>query len=550
MSFSDTSPVPTVYNPQRTQNSIQFPVPGNILVRVKLLAFDRSHNTSAFTAEATITTGKDTTRPGPASNLVAIGGAKSVNLLWTPSPDPDYAYAEVWSSTTNNRATAQRRGQGVYSFLHEDPNFALVPHYYWVLAVDTSGNFSNTWYPASPTAGVTGTPGQLDTTFISSLAANKILTGILTVLVSLGVNNIMLDGVASQIYVYDNQVPQKLRVNMGKLGALSDQWGLQLFGPDGTLMWNLATGATEDGISDAAVLAKHIRVGQLQAEHVTTASAFITDEIQIATAIINNLHVKNAAIRNAHIRDGEINAVKIQDANILRAHIQDLAVNNAKIADVVADKITTGTLLAHLHLGVGDFIRLDAANHLITILDAGNYARVFLGNVSGFYGLQVRGPGPSNAVMWDFTDGATTAGLAPAAVTTPKITANAVTASILVGVASETTASSVEIQVASVFWPVLEAGDTLLLLATSIGTVAGNRLTMRLRHDNTGGAILALVHLDLGTSGGKTPMALHALYAVPALISSKTFVVTIQEATGSGTVSVQDVSFSILRLQR
>ena len=548
--FVGSSLVPTVYNPIRSQNSIQFPVPGNLTVRVKLLTFDKFHNISAFTAEATITTGRDTTRPAAPTNLVGFGNAKSINLLWTPPPDPDYAYAEVWSHTSNNRALAQKVGQGAFSFLHDGLS-TLAPRFYWIISVDTSGNFSTDWYPAGATSGIGVTPGQLDTTWISDLAANKITAGILNVLVELGVGgNLLLNGPQAHISVFDNQTPTKVaRVVLGRLGPLSTQYGLQLFGPAGQLMWNFATGATEDGITDAAVTTKHIRAGSIEAAQIRADVAVITTAAQIATAIINTGHIQNLAVNGqAHIQDLSVVAANIADANITRAKIQDLAVNSAKIEELTATKISAGSLQATYSIGVGSFISLDGPNHLITIRDAALTSRVFLGRVGANYGLQVFGP--AGQLMWDFTDGARTAGIAPAAVTTPKITPNAVTASILYGVGGEVITSTAEIVAATITWPLLEAGDALLLLATAIGNVAANQLTVRLRHDGVSGTVITVVHLNLGAAGGKAPVAIHALYGVPAIISNKTFVVTIQETTSTGTVSVQDMSFSIIRFQR
>ena len=222
--------MPTVYNPIRSQNSIQFPVPGNLTVRVKLLAFDKFHNISDFTEEATITTGRDTTRPAAPTNLIAIASIKSIDLLWTPPPDADYAYAEVWSHTSNNRAGAQKIGQGAFSFHHELPTIPNDTRFYWIISVDTSGNFSTDWYPAGRHEWHWGhdRPNRYDRLSVVS-PPRKLLAGMLNVLVSLASATIFSSmGLTVRSTFSITRCHQRNRVIIGKLGDLSTQWGIQI----------------------------------------------------------------------------------------------------------------------------------------------------------------------------------------------------------------------------------------------------------------------------------------------------------------------------------
>lgn len=547
--FIGAGTVPTVYNPKRTQNSIQIPVPGNITIRVKLLAFDRFHNVSDFTAESSIVSAGDTVPPAAPTGLVAIGSIRSINLLWAPPSDPDYAYAEVWSHTANNRASAIKIGQGAFSF-HHDGLGANDARFYWIRSVDTSGNFSTDYFPVSATAGIAGTAGQLDSTFISNLAADKITAGIITALVRVGVNNIVLDGVASQINIFDNQIPGVARVVMGRLGALSTQWGLQLFGPSGNLMWNFATGATTDGISDSSITATKISAATITSTHLRTDTAVITTAAQIANALINNAHIGNAAIQNANIGDAQIDAAKIIDASITNAKIQDLAVStakidalavtDAKIATLTANKITAGSLTATYSIGVGNFIDLDGPNHLITIRDAASTVRVFLGQVTGSYGLQVFNA--AGQIMWDFTTGAQTRGIAVNAVTS--VVANDVSGEFIVG--------TTETWVASVTFSQLVLGDLVILHATAIGNITNNTMTLRLRQGSPSGVtgtVITVMNLTFGATGaGKMPATIHAMYGAPGTENNKQFFVTLQSDTGN--VSTQDLSFTAVQYKR
>ncbi|CAH1672132.1 phage tail protein [Chelatococcus asaccharovorans] len=77
------------------------------------------------------------------------GGAGCLNYLALKS-------VEVWSSATNNRGSATKAGEGVSIFAHTGLT-GTATRYYWVRAVDTSGNLGD-FFPASATAGIAGTP--------------------------------------------------------------------------------------------------------------------------------------------------------------------------------------------------------------------------------------------------------------------------------------------------------------------------------------------------------------------------------------------------------
>jgi len=520
--FVGSSTSPTVFNPERSQHTIRFNVPGGLVVRVRLLTFDKFHNISPFSPEATITTGKDTTPPAAPTNLNAIGSIRAIALLWTPPPDLDYDHCAIYESLTNQRANATRLPLTGWSSAVREGLGPNDTRYYWLRAVDTSGNESLAFHPASAIAGVVGTAGQLDTTYISSLAADKLLAGTVNVLVRLGVNNIVLDGVNNLITIFDAQNTQAPRVYLGKLGALNTAYGMQIFGPNGELMWNFTDGVQNAGISDASITARTIRAGAIEAASLRTDVAVITLAAQIANAIIDD----------------------------------------AKINTVSANKLITGALQAVYSLGVGSTISMDGPNTLITIYDTQNtpVPRIYLGKVGPNnidYGLQVyRYDG---ALMWDFTGGATSAGIGQLAVqtvhvdtqaiTTPKIGFGAVSESLLYSSASTITSNGTETVVASLTWTLLNQFDVVLLWVQGIGNSGdANTLTLRIREDNLTGNILnSTAETDPGPA---TSMALNAYYGAPSTIGSKSFYVTLQRTVGSTAVNVSDISFIALRLQR
>lgn len=513
--------VPTVWNPTVAQHSIHFEVPGHTLVRVKLLAFDHFHNISPFSAEASITSAGDTNPPGSPANLTAIGSIKAVALLWTPPADADYDHCEVWSATTNNRGATGTTpvGTGRTGFVHEGLG-ANDTRYYWIRAVDTSGNVS-AFHPVSATGGVSGKAGQLDTTYIENIAANKILAGTIQALVSVGVaNRILLDGPNQQIAILDNATGN-YRVILGKLSALTEQWGLQLFNPDGALMWNFVTGATTQGISDASITAQKIQAAQIQSQHLITNTAVITFAAQIATAIINDAHITNLA----------------------------------------AHKILSDNILAQFLIGVGSNIMIDGANSQIRILDASSATRVVLGHVPAFapdgdWSMQIYTPG--GALMWDALLGALNDGIGPAAVTTEKIYANAVTAAIVASNFANQPLPTFpeETVVGDVFFPSLNVGDQVWMVGKFVAVLGnlgadGTNVYLTLRADSvTGGVFDQSRTLLYAHTGGDTGcLVAQYLWNITTPMTNKHLVMTAYAAAATN-VSIDTSALVAIRTRR
>ena len=285
------STVPTTFTVDGSRTSVRLEsVPGNVTVFARMLAYDNFQNASPFTAETSITTAADTTPPAPPSNLTPVSISQAIALLWTPPPDLDYAHSLVYANQTNNWGSSSIIGTGHSDFIHE----GLGPSdtwFYWLKSVDTSGNVSVQTHPLSPTGGVGQTSSLLGTNFIRDLTVFKLLAGTLQVLVQVGVGgqNVFLDGVNRQIYITDDA--GTTRVRFGKLGALTTQYGLQLFNEAGLPMWDFSTGALPAGITDQAVNADKLAVGALRAHHLQANIAYITQQAHIADAVIIDAHI-------------------------------------------------------------------------------------------------------------------------------------------------------------------------------------------------------------------------------------------------------------------
>jgi hypothetical protein len=84
----------------------------------------------------------DTTPPGTPSNLTSSPGLKYIELRWINPADQDFAYCEIWESTTNNLASATQIGQSSGSNFVRANLANDVTLYHWIRAVDFSLNKS------------------------------------------------------------------------------------------------------------------------------------------------------------------------------------------------------------------------------------------------------------------------------------------------------------------------------------------------------------------------------------------------------------------------
>lgn len=109
---------------------------------------------------ATFTTAKDETAPAAPTALAARPSFRSIVLTWVNPDDSDLDHIEIWRNSTNNSGTATKVGD-ISSTMFVDNtvvnniNGVIQVYYYWIKAVDRSGNASGF------STGVNTTPFQL-----------------------------------------------------------------------------------------------------------------------------------------------------------------------------------------------------------------------------------------------------------------------------------------------------------------------------------------------------------------------------------------------------
>ncbi|HXJ74086.1 MAG TPA: hypothetical protein VNM37_14600 [Candidatus Dormibacteraeota bacterium] len=120
--------------------------------------------------------------------MAALGLYRQIQLSWTTPAQRDLAHIAVFASMTNDRSTATQiaavpaRADRNQIWMHTD----LTPGqtwYYWLRAVDTTGNASG-FFPTSPTAGwsatVTGIPTADGLILLASIEVTSTSQAMLT----------------------------------------------------------------------------------------------------------------------------------------------------------------------------------------------------------------------------------------------------------------------------------------------------------------------------------------------------------------------------------
>jgi hypothetical protein len=115
----------------------------NTLYSVKIAAVDMAFNPSDFCLQESITSAADTTAPAIPTGLTAIGVVAGIRLTWTVNAALDLSDYILYINTSNNPSSATEiwRGKGT-SYVDGTGSYG-VNYYYWLAAIDTSGNLSS-----------------------------------------------------------------------------------------------------------------------------------------------------------------------------------------------------------------------------------------------------------------------------------------------------------------------------------------------------------------------------------------------------------------------
>ncbi|MCB4861979.1 fibronectin type III domain-containing protein [Sphingobium sp. PNB] len=114
---------------------------------VQVQAYDKGGNYGSFSSLVSHTTVSDAVPPAAPTGFAATASFQNVYLTWTNPADLDLAGVEVYENSTNNSGTATKIStvaalpSQLGGYTHSGLTSGST-HYYWLKAVDTSGNKS------------------------------------------------------------------------------------------------------------------------------------------------------------------------------------------------------------------------------------------------------------------------------------------------------------------------------------------------------------------------------------------------------------------------
>lgn len=120
----------------------EFAAISGITYQARIRARDKAGNASGYSTIVTHTAIKDTTPPAVPTALTITAGLTSFWLEWKNPSDPDLAYIEILENTTNDASTATVIAQALGQSFARTGLENQVQRFYWIRAVDASGNAS------------------------------------------------------------------------------------------------------------------------------------------------------------------------------------------------------------------------------------------------------------------------------------------------------------------------------------------------------------------------------------------------------------------------
>jgi len=276
-------------------------------------------------ATVTLTSGGDTTAPSAPTSVSADGGFRYITVSWTNPADVDLNYVEVYENDTNNSGSATLVGTSAGSeFIR--PNLGIsVTKYYFLKAVDYSGNKS------AFTAGVSGTTTFIDDpdfeNGVYSLFTEQNLYAIrdVTSLPASGtfVGEKVFNRTDGKLYQWTGSAWEQV---VGGAESFADLQG------------SIAQSQIPNGIIDTAQIADDAIVAGKISANAVGANAIAADSIYgaaIQGGVITGDKITANTITGGLLATSGIitTSAQITDAVVSNAKIENLAVTTIKIAD-------------------------------------------------------------------------------------------------------------------------------------------------------------------------------------------------------------------------
>jgi len=306
----------------------------------RVRARDKSGNTSPYTAVVSHTAASDTTPPPTPTGVELQAGLTSLWLKWDNPDVADFSHIEIWENSSNTFSTATLITTTPASSFARTGLGENVTRYYWLRAVDTSGNKSPTTAVVYGTtaklpevsriqfAGLTFTPNSPSANRIAwtSFTATYGQAGATPTSKAVTAGNALWS--SGTLYLYYVEGETTLR-STTTLSQVFTNRGHPVATYRGGTDIELATGKTL--INGAEIITGTVGAAQLVA-----SSAIITNTAQLADAIITS--AKIVELDAAKLKAGTAIAETITVGSQSLATIRDWAENPV-------DRVNAGTTL-------------------------------------------------------------------------------------------------------------------------------------------------------------------------------------------------------------
>jgi hypothetical protein len=253
-------------------------------------------------ASASATAGGDTSAPSAPTSVSASGGFKYITVNWTNPANRDLNFVEIYENSSNTTSGATVVGTSSGSAFVRTNLGINVTKYYFLKAVDFSGNKSGF------TSGVTATTDFIDNADFEN--------GVRQLFIDQGLD--IIEPVSSLPAAGDFAGQQVFLTTNGKLYRWTGSaWVLTIAASDAGDLTGQITGTqiSDNAITAPKISANTITGNKIVANTITggllSTSGIITSAAQINDGLITNAKIGNAAINAAKIQDGQVTNAKI-----------------------------------------------------------------------------------------------------------------------------------------------------------------------------------------------------------------------------------------------
>jgi len=253
-------------------------------------------------ASASATAGGDTSAPSAPTSVSATGGFKYITVNWTNPANRDLNFVEIYENSSNTTSGATVVGTSSGSAFVRTNLGINVTKYYFLKAVDFSGNKSGF------TSGVTATTDFIDNADFEN--------GVRQLFIDQGLD--IIEPVSSLPAAGDFAGQQVFLTTNGKLYRWTGSaWVLTIAASDAGDLTGQITGTqiSDNAITAPKISANTITGNKIVANTITggllNTSGIITSAAQIDDGLISNAKIANAAITTAKISDGQVTNAKI-----------------------------------------------------------------------------------------------------------------------------------------------------------------------------------------------------------------------------------------------